>query len=98
MVGFQIPFNERVNEKEMRQNKNIDPKELEKIKKITTEPLTLEHILFPLVLWLAGLLLSALFLLAENLYKRITKSKTDVSMVAPINTNQEDDEDTDDFK
>ena len=82
----------------MRENENLDPKELEKIEEITTEPLTLEHILFPLVLWLAGLLLSALFLLAENLYKRITKSKTDVSMVAPINTNQEDDEDTDDFK
>ena len=97
-MAFEIPFNEKANEIEMKKNKNINPKELQKLKKLEIEPLTLEHILFPLVLWLAGLLLSALFLLAENLYKRITKSKTDVSMVAPINTNQEDDEDTDDFK
>ena len=71
MVGFEIPFNEKANEKAMRGNKNLDPKELEKIKKITTEPLTMEHINFPLGLWLAGLLLSTVFLLAEMIHRRI---------------------------
>ena len=39
------------------------------------EPLTMEHIKFPLGLWLAGLLLSALFLLAEIIHYRINYRK-----------------------
>ena len=39
------------------------------------EPLTMEHIMFPLGLWLAGLVLSALFLLAEIIHHRINYRK-----------------------
>ena len=39
------------------------------------EPLTMEHIMFPLGLWLAGLVLSALFLLAEIIHYRINYRK-----------------------
>ena len=41
------------------------------------EPLTMEHIYFPLGLWLAGLLISAIFLLAEIIIHRRRKSQTD---------------------
>ena len=39
------------------------------------EPLTMEHIKFPLGLWLVGLLLSALFLLVEIIHYRINYRK-----------------------
>ena len=38
------------------------------------EPLGFEHFYFPLVLWLAGIILSAFFLLAEILFHRVTQS------------------------
>ena len=45
------------------------------------EPLTLDHILFPLGLWLAGLLISTIFLLAEIIIHRRRKSQTEVGML-----------------
>ena len=45
------------------------------------EPLTMEHIYFPLGLWLAGLLLSTIFLLAEIIIHRRRKSQTEVGML-----------------
>ena len=45
------------------------------------EPLTMEHIYFPLGLWLAGLLISAIFLLAEIIIHRRRKSQTEVAML-----------------
>ena len=83
-MAFELPFSEAANEKAMKENKNINVQELEKLKKKTTEPLTMDHIFFPLGLWLAGLLLSALFLLAEMIGHRIGKSKTDVSTVSEV--------------
>ena len=83
-MAFELPFSEAANEKAMKKNKNINVQELEKLKKKTTEPLTMDHIFFPLGLWLAGLLLSALFLLAEMIGHRIGKSKTDVSKVSEV--------------
>ena len=44
------------------------------------EPLRMEHIYFPLGLWLAGLLISAIFLLAEIIIHRRRKSQTEVAM------------------
>ena len=41
----------------------------------------MEHILFSLGLWLAGLLLSAIFLLAEIIIHRRRKSQTEVGML-----------------
>ena len=41
----------------------------------------MEHILFPLGLWLAGLLISAIFLLAEIIIHRRRKSQTEVAML-----------------
>ena len=45
------------------------------------EPLRMEHFYFPLGLWLGGLILSAIFLLAEIFIHRRRKSKTDVAML-----------------
>ena len=45
------------------------------------EPLTMDHILFPLGLWLAGLLISTIFLLAEIIIHRRRKSQTEVAML-----------------
>ena len=45
------------------------------------EPLTLDHILFTLVLWLAGLLISTIFLLTEIIIHRRRKSQTEVGML-----------------
>ena len=45
------------------------------------EPLTLDHILFPLGLWLAGLLISTIFLLTEIIIHRRRKSQTEVGML-----------------
>ena len=45
------------------------------------EPLTMEHIYFPLGLWLGGLLISAIFLLAEIIIHRRRKSQTEVAML-----------------
>ena len=42
------------------------------------EPLRMEHILFPLGLWLAGLLISAIFLLAEIIIHRRRKSEVGI--------------------
>ena len=41
----------------------------------------MEHILFPLGLWLAGLLISTIFLLAEIIIHRRRKSQTEVGML-----------------
>ena len=45
------------------------------------EPLRMEHFYFPLGLWLAGLFLSAIFLLAEIIIHRRRKSLTEVAML-----------------
>ena len=45
------------------------------------ERLKMEHIYFPLGLWLAGLLISAIFLLAEITIHRRRKSQTEVAML-----------------
>ena len=45
------------------------------------EPLRMEHIYFPLGLWLAGLLISAIFLLAEIIIHRRRQSQTEVVML-----------------
>ena len=42
------------------------------------EPLRMEHFYFPLGLWLVGILLSVLCLLAELIIHRLRKSKTDI--------------------
>ena len=44
------------------------------------EPLRMEHFYFPLGLWLGGLILSAIFLLAEIIIHRRRKSKNDVAI------------------
>ena len=41
----------------------------------------MEHIYFPLGLWLAGLLISAIFLLAEIIIHRRRQSQTEVVML-----------------
>ena len=41
----------------------------------------MEHILFSLGLWLAGLLISTIFLLAEIIIHRRRKSQTEVGML-----------------
>ena len=45
------------------------------------EPLRMEHFYFPLGLWLAGLLISAIFLLAEIIIHRRRTSQTEVAML-----------------
>ena len=45
------------------------------------EPLRMEHFYFPLGLWLGGLLLSAIFLLAEIIIHRRRKSQTETAML-----------------
>ena len=45
------------------------------------EPLRLEHFYFPLGLWLVGLLLSSIFLLAEIIIHRRRKSQSEVAML-----------------
>ena len=45
------------------------------------EPLRMEHFYFPLGLWLGGLLLSAIFLLAEIIIHRSRKAQTEVAML-----------------
>ena len=45
------------------------------------EPLRMEHFYFSLALWLVGLLLSAIFLLAEIIIHRRGKSQTEVGML-----------------
>ena len=45
------------------------------------ETLGMEHFYFPLGLWLAGLLLSVIFLLAEIIMHRRRKSQTEVGML-----------------
>ena len=44
------------------------------------EPLRMEHFYFPLGMWLVGILLSAIFLLAEIIIHRLRKPKTDVAV------------------
>ena len=46
----------------------------------------MEHILFPLGLWLAGLLISAIFLLAEIIIHRRRKSQTEVGPIVTQST------------
>ena len=53
------------------------------------EPLRMEHFYFPLGLWLAGLLLSAIFLLAEIIIHRRRKSQTEVGMLRLEEPSQE---------
>ena len=43
-------------------------------------PLKMEHFYFPLGMWLVGILLSAIFLLAEIIIHRLRKPKTDVAI------------------
>ena len=43
-------------------------------------PLRMEHFYFPLGMWLVGILLSAIFLLAEIITHRLRKPKTDVAI------------------
>ena len=43
-------------------------------------PLRMEHFYFPLGMWLVGILLSAIFLLAEIIIHRLRKPKTDVAI------------------
>ena len=38
------------------------------------EPLTMEHIVFPLILWLGGLLLSTICFMAEIIVKRFKRN------------------------
>ena len=45
------------------------------------EPLKMEHFYFGLDLWLGGLLLSAIFLLAEIIIHRRRKSQNNVAML-----------------
>ena len=45
------------------------------------EPLRMEHFYFPLGLWIVGLLLSTIFLLAEIIHSRTRKSQTKVATV-----------------
>ena len=52
-----------------------------KEKDVGPEPLTTEHILFPLGLWLAGLLISAIFLVAEIIIQRRMKYQSKDSTV-----------------
>ena len=42
------------------------------------EPLRMDHFYFPLGLWVVGILLSVLCLLAELIIHRLRKSKTDI--------------------
>ena len=42
------------------------------------EPLRMEHFYFPLGLWFGGLILSAIFLLAEIIIHRLRKPKTQI--------------------
>ena len=44
------------------------------------EPLEMEHFYFPLGLWLSGLVISAIFLLAEIILNRRKQSNGDVPM------------------
>ena len=55
------------------------PFDMEPVEKL--EPLRLEHFYFPLGLWLGGLLLSAIILLAEIIIHRRRKSQTKVAML-----------------
>ena len=45
------------------------------------EPLRMEHFYLPLGLWIVGLLLSTIFLLAEIIHSRTRKSQTKVATV-----------------
>ena len=45
------------------------------------EPLRMEHFYFPLGLWIVGLLISTIFLLAEMIHSRTRKSQTKVATV-----------------
>ena len=44
------------------------------------EPLRMEHFYFPLGMWLVGILLSAIFLLAEIIIHCLRKPETDVAI------------------
>ena len=47
------------------------------------EPLRMEHFFFPLGLWLVGLILSAIFLLAEIIIHRLRKSQSIANLEEP---------------
>ena len=69
-MAIEVPFDEKMNEKLMKerqewQMENNLPTEPLDLETDEPKPLKMEHFYFPLGLWLAGLLLSALSLLAE---------------------------------
>ena len=47
------------------------------------EPLEMEHFYFPLGLWLAGLIVSTIFLLAEIIVNRRKQPARDIPMAPP---------------
>ena len=78
----EVPFDEKHNEKlflnrikEKLDNGNMGLSEyryhLKQLQRDKPQPLEMEHIYFPLGLLLAGIILSAIFLLAEIITKRL---------------------------
>ena len=82
MLVIEVDFNEKQNDnlwehkiKEKLENEKISLSEyldlLKQNNRDKPEPLKMEHFYFPLGLWLAGIILSAIFLLAEIIMKRL---------------------------
>ena len=82
MTINEVPFDEKNNErlfliklKEKLNNGKISLSEyryhLKQIQSDKPQPLAMEHFYFPLGLWLAGIILSTIFLLAEIIFKRL---------------------------
>ena len=80
MAAIEVPFDEKYNDdlwlneiREKLENEKISLSEyldlLKQIQRDKPEPLAMEHFYFPLGLWLAGIILSAIFLLAEIIIK-----------------------------
>ena len=82
MTIGEVFFDEKENDylwlkkiKEKLDNEEISLPEYRELLKLINrdkpEPLAMEHFYFPLGLWLAGIILSAIFLLAEIIMKRL---------------------------
>ena len=79
MTATEVDFDENENERQIRianrraiiENKEREnKKELVKIETDEPEPLRMEHFLFPLGIWMVGIVISLLFFIAEIIKHR----------------------------
>ena len=94
MIATEVFFDEKQNEndwlnkiREDKKNGEITFQKYQELLKILEtdkpEPLEMEHFYFPLGLWMAGLIVSTVFLLAEIIVNRRKQPARDIPMAPP---------------